>query len=312
VTATVPAAATTGPITLTTAGGTVISKLIFTVLMQPPYFRTFYPQQGQPGSKVTLSGRYLTTTTAISFNGVAAEFSVLNDSSVTATVPATATTGPITLVTAGGTITSKLIFTVKKPHLHAFFPRQGEAGTSVILLGKRLKTIKEVRFNGVTATKVKVNLGFLLTAVVPADATSGPISVELHDGGQATSRSAFTVLGATPVEVAGQPVQRSEMAPEAAPAPALASAAYPNPFTTGVTIPLILQAPATVQLNIYTQTGQLINQITTGQLRAGMQQLEWNGRNSQGQLVATGLYFYRLLVNGKALTGKLLKTDAAR
>jgi flagellar hook assembly protein FlgD len=71
----------------------------------------------------------------------------------------------------------------------------------------------------------------------------------------------------------------------------------------------MLQAPATVQLSIYTQTGQLVRQITTGQLGAGRQQLEWNGRNSQDQPVANGIYFYRLLVNGTVRSGKLFKNN---
>jgi len=61
---------------------------------------------GSVGSTVLINGHNFIGTTAVSFNGVAASFQVLNTQFVSATVPAGATTGPIEVTNLGGTATS--------------------------------------------------------------------------------------------------------------------------------------------------------------------------------------------------------------
>ena len=55
-------------------------------------------------------GDNLTGTTKVSFNGVAAPFTVISDSEIQATVPTGATTGNVTVDTPGGTLRSNEIF----------------------------------------------------------------------------------------------------------------------------------------------------------------------------------------------------------
>ncbi len=73
------------------------------------------PTSGLVGDTVTISGTNLTGTAVVSFNGTAAPgFTINSATSVTATVPAGATTGPLTLTTPGGT-SNGLTFTVVVP-----------------------------------------------------------------------------------------------------------------------------------------------------------------------------------------------------
>jgi hypothetical protein len=65
------------------------------------------------GSKVTIRGSNFVGTTAVTFNGVSAPFKVLNVQFITATVPAGATSGSITVTNAGGATTSTQHFTVQ-------------------------------------------------------------------------------------------------------------------------------------------------------------------------------------------------------
>jgi uncharacterized repeat protein (TIGR03803 family) len=67
---------------------------------------------GSVGSTVLINGNNFIGATAVSFNGVSASFQVLNTQFVSATVPAGATTGPVTVTNAGGTATSTQTFTV--------------------------------------------------------------------------------------------------------------------------------------------------------------------------------------------------------
>lgn len=78
----------------------------------PPSISGFTPTSGAAGTSVTVSGASFTGATAVAFNGVSASFTVQSASQVTATVPATATSGPISVTTPLGTATSASSFTV--------------------------------------------------------------------------------------------------------------------------------------------------------------------------------------------------------
>lgn len=109
-TAVVPAGATTVPVTVTTPTGVLTSSTVFRVM---PQVLSFNPPSGPVGTVVTITGVSLTQTTTIGFgNYVPANFTVVSDTQVTATVPAGAKTGVVGVQTAGGTGISSAAFTV--------------------------------------------------------------------------------------------------------------------------------------------------------------------------------------------------------
>jgi len=65
------------------------------------------------GNTVTILGTHLKGTTEVTFNGHAANFKVLSDTHLTATVPVGATTGPIQVTTPGAVLQSRKTFVVK-------------------------------------------------------------------------------------------------------------------------------------------------------------------------------------------------------
>ncbi|MGI4864520.1 MAG: glycine-rich protein [Janthinobacterium lividum] len=78
--------------------------LTITPVASLPTLTSLSPTSGPVGSSVTLTGTNLTGAIGVSFNGTAATtFAVVNATTVTATVPAGATSGPVTVTTAGGT-----------------------------------------------------------------------------------------------------------------------------------------------------------------------------------------------------------------
>ncbi len=71
---------------------------------------------------------------------------------------------------------------------------------------------------------------------------------------------------------------------------------YPNPFNPGTTIEYQLVQPSEVELFIYDLQGHLIRRLINGSIPAGVHQIAWDGRDEQEQTVATGIYFYRIVV----------------
>ena len=84
--------------------------------------------------------------------------------------------------------------------------------------------------------------------------------------------------------------------------------ACPNPFNPSTEIRFNLNKPGRVEIRIYDVTGALINVIDKGHCASGPVTVTWNGGNRRGNRVASGIYFYRLMVNGQQLgeTKKLI------
>ena len=108
-TATVPAAAISGPVVVSIPTGNLTSSQIFKV---KPTIASFTPPNGVVGTTVTITGTGLTQTTKVTFHGLSTTFTVVSDTKITTMVPAGATSGKIGVVTKGGTTTSKTSFTV--------------------------------------------------------------------------------------------------------------------------------------------------------------------------------------------------------
>ena len=72
------------------------------------------PTIGPIGHSVIILGNGLAGSTSVSFNGVEAAFTVQSDTYIKATVPPGATTGPVSVVTSSGTLSSNPQFVVTK------------------------------------------------------------------------------------------------------------------------------------------------------------------------------------------------------
>jgi uncharacterized repeat protein (TIGR03803 family) len=156
-------------------------------------FVTFLPAQslGKVGAAIGILGQGLTGTTGVSFGGVSATFTVSSDTFLTATVPSGALSGPITVTTPGGTLTSNKTFRVT-PVIKKFTPSSGPVGTSVAITGISLTQTTVVSFGGVVATNFSVNSDTQVTAIVPTGAMTGKITITTP-GGVAKSAASFTV-----------------------------------------------------------------------------------------------------------------------
>lgn len=147
---------------------------------------------GKVGATVDLLGQGFTGTTGVSFNGVAATFKNVSDTYITATVPAGAPSGTVTVTTFTSTMTSNRAFLVV-PQIKSFSPAGGIVGASVVITGVSLKQATQVTIGGKTAS-FKVNSDTQVTATVPAGAKIGAKITITTPGGIATSTASFTVV----------------------------------------------------------------------------------------------------------------------
>ena len=86
---------------------------------------------------------------------------------------------------------------------------------------------------------------------------------------------------------------------------------YPNPFNPETWIPYELSESAKVTVSIYSVNGVLIRTLALEHQPAGVYQSKgraayWDGRNTIGELVASGVYFYTLTAGDFTATRKML------
>jgi hypothetical protein len=184
-----------GPINTAAIGPTATDDII--AFLEGISFSPFAPTFGPVGTGVTITGANFTGATAVSFNGVAATFTERPPGTITTTVPAGATTGPISVTTPGsGPLKTTTRFTVT-PAMSSFTPANGTVGTGVTITGTNFTGATAVSFAGRVATFTVSNSG-TVTTTVPFGATTGPIIVTTLDG-TVTSATSFTVTPGGPL-----------------------------------------------------------------------------------------------------------------
>ena len=79
----------------------------------------------------------------------------------------------------------------------------------------------------------------------------------------------------------------------------------PNPFNSQTVIPYFLLKPGAARLEVFALTGQRVAVLNQGPQQAGHYRLHWDGRDSEGHPLASGVYLYRLVTAEGVLTRKL-------
>ncbi len=74
---------------------------------------------------------------------------------------------------------------------------------------------------------------------------------------------------------------------------------YPNPFNPTTTICFSLQMTSDVELNIYNIKGQKVCELYSGKKECGPVSIVWDGSDSDGRSVGSGVYFYKLDIDGE-------------
>lgn len=210
----VPVGTSAGVVAVKVAVGSLESNEVDFTILQIPTITALVPDFGPKGALVTVQGRYfgvLPGDNVITFPHVADPANQriqsptlsATPSELTCFVPPEAVTGDVT-VEVGPDTSDPVRFTVTTPRLdrvEAFF---GAVDSAVVLSGENfspdpLENI--VRFNGVEAPVLfSSSFGNSISTLVPANARSGPVTVEVT-GGRGTTNGLPFCLEGTPVSV---------------------------------------------------------------------------------------------------------------
>ena len=80
---------------------------------------------------------------------------------------------------------------------------------------------------------------------------------------------------------------------------------YPNPFNLSTNISFALPQDSKVSLKLYNIAGQLVRSFE-GAYHAGNHTIIWDGTNTRGETVASGIYFYKLVAGEYNCTKKMV------
>jgi len=76
---------------------------------------------------------------------------------------------------------------------------------------------------------------------------------------------------------------------------ALDLAVTPNPFSGGTTIQLAMPRAMRAQIAIFDVSGRLVAQLADERFGAGLHSISWDGSDRRGRVLASGIYFVRVL-----------------
>ncbi len=164
-----------------------------------PGITSFAPAAGPVGAAVTLTGTGFGGVTAVAFGGVTAAFTADSATQITATVPAGAATGPIAVMSPGGSAASAAPFTVTapvKPAISRLQPASGKRGAIVTISGSDFGAKQgtgSVRFGSKTCTRYVSWSGAQITCRVPMAAKRGTVKVTVTTPAGVSNARDFTV-----------------------------------------------------------------------------------------------------------------------
>jgi len=81
---------------------------------------------------------------------------------------------------------------------------------------------------------------------------------------------------------------------------------YPNPFNPTTNIAFSLEKAGQTTINIYSVNGQLQRTVLSKPMTAGQHQVSFDGRDDAGNMLASGVYFYKLQSGQKIATKKMI------
>jgi RHS repeat-associated protein len=188
------APAGTGPVSVVVHS--VPSNTTVSLEVINPVISTMAPRSGAPGGTVVISGSGFGAGQGggqVNFNNVSASVISWSDTSISATIPSNAVSGPVTVANLGLT-SNGVQFTLEgQPTITGLSPSSGQNGTQVTITGSGFGAIQSsstVLFNGIPPTVNSWSDTQIVGTIAPGTST-GPVTVTVAS--LTAQTTAFTV-----------------------------------------------------------------------------------------------------------------------
>ena len=246
----------------------VIPASVLTAAVIGPAVAQFDPQYGEYGTRVTLTGQNLTGTTSVTFNGTSAiAFGVVSDTEIWADVPAGATTGPIHVTTADGSVQTGVF------HVNDSILAVEVSSLSAVSSGRRVNLrwkasgSERVEFFVVQRRAVDETEFQTAGGIQPrSDQTDFDFSMPLEDVGTYLVRVMI-------VDRMGGETYTDEVAVSATLDGAFEiDSAYPNPFRDAITVRFAVRETQNLRMSVYDILGRRQEVLFDGRVAGNSQQ----------------------------------------
>jgi Peptidase family C25/Propeptide_C25/FlgD Ig-like domain len=81
---------------------------------------------------------------------------------------------------------------------------------------------------------------------------------------------------------------------------------YPNPFNPSTTIEYAIKEACQVELSVYNIKGQLVKRLVDESLEPGYYQTFWDGKDKQGSVCASGIYFSQMKAGKEVIRDRMM------
>ena len=149
---------------------------------------------------------------------------------------------------------------------------------------------------GVLAEGSLVTLVFNVKRIQPSQSPIRLVDLQLAD----------SLTRSIPVNVVGEPVSMTNLFP----AEPMLLQNYPNPFNPETWIPYQIPVDSEVVISIYDAEGERVRQLDLGYQHVGSyinrgRAAYWDGTDTYGERVASGVYFYQIRAGAFSATRKM-------
>ncbi len=148
-----------------------------------PVISSLSPPAAPVGGTVVVNGTDFgssPSSSEVKFNGVVANTSSWSSTSISATVPTAASSGPVTVTVAGVASNSLQFSLLESASITGISPSSGPIGTSLVITGTGFgptQSDSTLSFNGGPATTITNWSDTSITATVPANAATGYLTI---------------------------------------------------------------------------------------------------------------------------------------
>jgi hypothetical protein len=120
-------------------------------------------------------------------------------------------------------------------------------------------------------------------------------AVDVHENQSAPSNEATVTGGPTGITPRTPSISTLTVLPNA-----------PNPFTGTTMFEIGLPVESQLDVEVYDVAGRRVRALSAGRKGAGWQRVAFDGRDDEGQPLASGVYFYRVRAGGTTVTSKMV------